>query len=528
MNFNLYISSIQKANDIAFYVSITVICLMAITFGALFYIYYHYYRKCIDNKLEDHYIEKEIYGEHKKYFTKTENLICDDSKSVDQKRSELVTLESEIARKTHRSNVLKWISNTVLIIIYCLFVTLMVFAIYIKSSGETFKFGKNSFLIIQTGSMETKNDNNSYLKDNNLNDQIMAYSLIGLEDVDNEKEIKLYDIYSYKDNEDNIIIHRLINITNENGTNYYTFRGDANPYSASYETKLTYDKILAHYTGYHSFGLGITVNYLRSNIGIITVSLALILILIYDIFDAYLGKRIKLRKEFMYPYFDRESLYAIKYNLKPVYVPLAYRDEVTFDNVKMLKPPFKKVNVELETPEVIIPPFDTSKVVEANYTEIKETNNDELDDELLEDDEFEIDESGKKVRKPVKPFRDKLAELPVELKEKYYIVQKHLFSYKLKSRVSISSDSYRLHKIKYAVFTITGKNRIKLHLKLQASDYLHTPIPVNDDSMKIKYQETPLLFIIKSDLSVKRACSLIDDMMKENNIPQKKENITNK
>ena len=57
--------------------------------------------------------------------------------------------------------------------------------------------------------------------------------------------------------------------------------------------------------------------------------------------------------------------------------------------------------------------------------------------------------------------------------------------------------------------------------------YIFSPIPLEDESNKKKYESTPVVLKVKSDLSARRAVSLIDDIMKEANI-EKKEDKNNK
>ncbi|MEG1222747.1 MAG: hypothetical protein RSD69_03520 [Bacilli bacterium] len=94
----------------------------------------------------------------------------------------------------------------------------------------------------------------------------------------------------------------------------------------------------------------------------------------------------------------------------------------------------------------------------------------------------------------------------------YNTIKNELFSYGIKSRVSSSGDSFRLHRVNYCKMTIAGK-RIKLYLNLNPNDYLETSIPFGDASNKKIYADIPFVFKVKSPLSIKRAKDLIADMM---------------
>ena len=64
-------------------VSICVIVFLTLGFGVLFYLYYHYYRKCVDGGLEDGYLKNEIIKENPSYFKNVEAVIKDDSLTLE-------------------------------------------------------------------------------------------------------------------------------------------------------------------------------------------------------------------------------------------------------------------------------------------------------------------------------------------------------------------------------------------------------------------------------------------------------------
>ena len=74
-------------------VSICVIVFLTLGFGVLFYLYYHYYRKCVDGGLEDGYLKNEIIKENPSYFKNVEAVIKDDS------LDNLVLVEREVNQK---------------------------------------------------------------------------------------------------------------------------------------------------------------------------------------------------------------------------------------------------------------------------------------------------------------------------------------------------------------------------------------------------------------------------------------------
>ena len=89
----------------------------------------------------------------------------------------------------------------------------------------------------------------------------------------------------------------------------------------------------------------------------------------------------------------------------------------------------------------------------------------------------------------------------------------------MKSRISAVGDTFRLHKKMYVRITVAGKS-LKLYFALDPKDYEGSTIPVQDASNKEMYAEIPLVFKVKSGLSVRRCKDLIQAVMEKDNLEQ--------
>lgn len=117
------------------------------------------------------------------------------------------------------------------------------------------------------------------------------------------------------------------------------------------------------------------------------------------------------------------------------------------------------------------------------------------------------------------PFDERLVAAEKDLKDNYNELKNEILSYGVKSRLSNSGDTFRLHRKTFVKISIAGKG-LKLYFALNPADYANSTIPVIDVSDKGVYEETPLAFKVKSDLSVKRAKQLIADVMATENLEQ--------
>lgn len=117
------------------------------------------------------------------------------------------------------------------------------------------------------------------------------------------------------------------------------------------------------------------------------------------------------------------------------------------------------------------------------------------------------------------PFEERLLDSEKELQEIYSELKNEILSYGVKSRVSSSGDTFRLHRKTYVKMTVAGKS-LKLYFALNPDDYRDSPIPVQDASEKSIYAEIPLVFKVKSPLSVRRCKQLIQDVMERDSLEQ--------
>lgn len=144
----------------------------------------------------------------------------------------------------------------------------------------------------------------------------------------------------------------------------------------------------------------------------------------------------------------------------------------------------------------------------------KEEEEPEIEEEVVEVAEEEVDENdpfAKLKNKRRANFETRLRNSEFDLRHKYYDLRDHIKSYGLKNRISIPGDSFSAHRKRYVFLTINGKH-IKAYFAANPDDYKDSAIPVERTTAK-KYEDLPLQFKIRSDLSFRRACKLVDDML---------------
>lgn len=304
----------EKLGSIAFVVSICVIIGFAIVFSILFALYGYYKIKNIKNGHENIVIETSLKRRYRKILNNPKTEVIDDnlyyelqgqtkeSKTylrVDNtdnleenvKESTINTIYDSIIDDKRRNKKFQIIYNIFFGILYAVLVVIFGFALGFRLGGEQLFFGNTTLMTIQTGSMETINKENKYIFENNLTDQIEQFSLIGIDKVAQE-DIELYDILAYQSESGDIIVHRVTRIYTSSDTNitYYTLKGDANTSSSAEELTLTYDKVIGRYNGFQNYGLGVTLTYLQSNIGLVAIAAAAIFLITYNVTESLIDK----------------------------------------------------------------------------------------------------------------------------------------------------------------------------------------------------------------------------------------------
>ena len=117
------------------------------------------------------------------------------------------------------------------------------------------------------------------------------------------------------------------------------------------------------------------------------------------------------------------------------------------------------------------------------------------------------------------PFDKRIHAADEDMKRHFNELKSDILAYGVKSRLSNSGDTFRLHTKTYVKITIAGKS-LKLYFALDPKDYEDSKMPLADAGHKGIYKEIPLVFKVKSELSLRRAKQLVADAMAKDNLVQ--------
>lgn len=282
--------------NIALAVAIVVVICLTLTFTLLYLAYGKYKRLSIKSGQEDNDLLVQIKKMDDKFETsKTKNndVIKTYTDKLNYQNGHLSPLR--ITYLTLYSLILAFVS------------IVMIVSFVYRGSGEMLYANDTTYITIQTGSMSKVYEGNEYIEENNLADQIQQYSMIGIEKVE-EDELELYDVVAFYIGKD-IYVHRLISIaTDEEGVNHYCFRGDANNASFAEECYIEFDQIIGRYNGFQSLFLGVSITYLQSNIGIISMFMAAAFLVNLEIQEEFIDKEYLKRKKELCSLLDKGEI----------------------------------------------------------------------------------------------------------------------------------------------------------------------------------------------------------------------------
>ena len=206
----------------------------------------------------------------------------------------------ERAKTSKKNKTLKIIGKVVSYLVFAIVIVIFGFTLYSRFSGNVMPFGNTSLVVIASGSMSEKNEENTYLS--SLNNQFNTYDIIEITKYDSQNDISLYDIVAFKNDEGVTIVHRIIDIEEVNGEEVYITRGDANSVSdngSQYDDYLHYENIIGYYNGTRIQSLGIFVVFLQSNAGIITIVAIAYCLIMFDYYSNKYDEAVKNRTDLL-------------------------------------------------------------------------------------------------------------------------------------------------------------------------------------------------------------------------------------
>ena len=188
--------------------------------------------------------------------------------------------------------------------------------------------------------------------------------------------------------------------------------------------------------------------------------------------------------------------------------PLPVKEIVKQEEKKVYAPTVKFWDIARE----VWPQLDNPKPLPKEEKQVEASNNEEQEDGWN--------------RNKRQPFLVRIITAELDTKVNYNEIKNELLSYGVKSRLSRGGDTFRLGGKEYAKIYLVGKT-LKVYFALSPEDYKDSTYPIEDVGHRPNYAGMPLLFKVRSPLSVRRCKELIKAACEKDGLEQKEVGTTN-
>ena len=402
-----------------------------------------------------------------------------------QKDKEITTEYNK--SKKPKNKVWAVVSNVLSILIFVVVLCAFVASMCINSNCTDTK--TTTLKVVKSNSMSFKNEKNTYLFENNLNDQFDAFDMVVVEALPDEADLQVYDVVVYE-LQGQLVVHRIIAIEEPNSSHpnerHFLLRGDANAVSDIYPVK--YSQMLGIYRGVHIPFVGSIVLFLQSPVGYACLFLVIVCMFVGPAVDKKIAKQKTAR------------LVTIGVIGKPQEGKStdAQEDNTQTCDVVATQTCDKQV-------EIVEKIEQTEPAIEQVVEEQTETI------EQIETDSPAFASFGES-----KTFSEKLEGADQTLAGRYQQIAQMLCRIeKIKANRSKSKESYRKGRKTVAKLAIRGKT-LNVYLALDPKQFEDTKYNYKDVSDKKSYATCPMRLKMTSDRQVKWAKELITILAEQN------------
>lgn len=221
-----------------------------------------------------------------------------------------------------RRQTIKTIKTVVFYLLLFLLVPIFVLSLLNKISGEQTMLGGKGFMVVASGSMSQRHEDNAYLDTYSLDNQFNTYDIIILDEVTAPAQLKKYDVIAFVNDKGINVIHRIIDVQyTATGAEYVT-RGDSNNASDSYHP--TFQDVIGVYSGQKIDAIGIFVMFFQSYGGMVTVAALVYCLFMLERYNTQAEKVQKERIQLLQNAIDINGVESAKDDLKTEFVEKIY------------------------------------------------------------------------------------------------------------------------------------------------------------------------------------------------------------
>ena len=380
--------------------------------------------------------------------------------------------------RSKRRSITKALSISFDIILCLVFCAIFVVSLYINCTQDVYFDNLPTYRVVLTSSMEKKNEDNRYLFENNLDDQIGVFDLIVTHKIPKEEDLKLYDIVVYEV-DDILVVHRIVGIEEPNQSHpnerYFLLQGDAVGTHDRFPVR--YSQMQGIYTGDRIPFIGSFIMFMQSPAGWICILLVLVAIIATPILEKKL-------------YLARKARYLLLTQSEAVFQP----DLANSSTANAIIESTLDCTTRDVVGEIAITENDLNEVV--GTTAISKFAN--------------FGES--------KSFLQKLSASSLEMQDRYKAIHQTLSQIKdVRIIEGRTQHSYKYKTTCIARLFFRGKT-LHVALGLKPADYQDSKYIFTDISQSSKHKNYPMCIRLSSQRQTRWACELIMALANNNGL----------
>ena len=402
---------------------------------------------------------------------------------------DILTEQNAPAKK---KSVLSYIETAVSLLLCILFILAFVFSLYVNVQDEKHFDNIPTINVVKSSSMSKKHKANTYLTENNLNNQFSTFDIILTYKIPSPDQLNLYDIVVYEADDELRVIHRIIYIEPPNSLHpeeyWFTCKGDANENPDRFPVR--YNQLRGIYRGERIPYVGTFVSFMQSPAGILCILLIIFAIITMPIAER---KILKARKE------RYEDILDIIEDAKREKEEVALEKQKTAEQEAELTAELERLKaIELEMQQSA----ENKSATEAHDVSEKVSPFAHL-----------VNRSSKTFRQKLRKYKDAriaFTELKtyIETFDKTRLIE------------SDKHDTFKRGNLPVARFAIRGKT-LYAYLALPPSEFADSKYVFTDVSGKSAYRNYPMLLKITSQRQLRWTRELIDEIAVRGNMVRK-------
>ncbi len=172
-----------------------------------------------------------------------------------------------------------------------IFAVAFAFSVYVNMQQDKYFDNIPTLKVVNSASMSKKHEKNTYLFENNLNDQFQTFDIIFTYKLPAEEDLQLYDIVVYEV-DGALVVHRIVGISEPNefhpNERHFLLQGDAVETPDRFPVR--YNQMKAIYRGKRIPYIGSFVSFLQSPAGWMCMILIVVAIVATPILEKKIAK----------------------------------------------------------------------------------------------------------------------------------------------------------------------------------------------------------------------------------------------